>query len=1167
MIIKPKIPIFADGNQLPSTVSWTDPNSTWYTRSGNGILNGTYNMLKSLHDKWKASGKDEDFQAFKRAVDNLNTTQREGYAPGHLKYESGGDQLFRGNNTAAWQNFVRNNYKFVNDAIGQDFEKKYFVTSQAPNSGDDPNKKWMVDDLWAGITDDRTTWGHLKNPNDPNYLEWKKKFNEIGIDYKVGPDEWKTGNVLYGFLREPEAQKQPSYFENYVNNKLRSIHPLGTLQGQAQMKEPQKQESSVDAVHKDHYGFDWNKIREGAQKILTNPNLYATGRLIGNLLNNERVYDEALKGISPVLKQTYNTHRQIVGDEATKQSYYRRAAQGQTKAAQPFTSDADKQMAYQFEAKRVGDELRAQGDLADNQEIRRTSDESNQHQWNNAQRAVEVANANLASINQANSLRHNLLAQKHSAQWSSIDNYLQGIESRKRQKQAEQQSLDDQIFTLQEKSNLASDKEYIDAYNKYSKIIDANTDKTTGTITWNNTTLAAKREFEKAQTEAIIRSYQRRKQYYGSIFAKSGTKITKKKKDDLLYKSARDTVEHFRKMSKMSSDAQNRKTPKIEKLTSHPKGNTRKYQQGGTAPFTIYKPVALGGEITTSTQTDTTSSKSSKKDGSDTLDMIKELFKQVIGKGLPSDVNNLYVSMQNFLSRAKAFGEDISTEDIASMYLSNMQKLNQIEYLKGKHDEASKAVNENDAVNEFAVDYAGRLVGQKDGKIVYIKSLKDAEEKGVNPLTNGQLLQLRAINPELAGSIELDQIAANGIGMSKIGAFLKAQLPSLGSSEKTIEGYTKKESNDIKAGLQLLKDAPDGDYKYSQYTKSQQDQAKVAINYLKGILPSNMKKVIETRAELGGLSVDGLIGSLVASNVSENSKLEFDAVTGKAGDKNKEGDLDKLGINSATQLLLGMSSPREFTFSIGNGNMFNGMARVSSITKDGNSMGADFTYSDIYKSDLHKNLDLDNASFGDIPINKALKDRIVIDNSTIAGVDLPYTTDRNGRIIPDFKMLNRIEEADQEILKAGINPETEPQKVNEIYAKHNLPIKYGIDNRLTGNYKRFAVIQATAIEDIFLDKSGLASNGTVSLVSDEEEINKYINEIKKTTGQKEIDMDRPGLGTGDKDVYKGSIFIPIIGDLVDAVSATGGLNAGNYDELRSKYQTKNYNEAPQFVKQ
>ena len=54
----------------------------------------------------------------------------------------------------------------------------------------------------------------------------------------------------------------------------------------------------------------------------------------------------------------------------------------------------------------------------------------------------------------------------------------------------------------------------------------------------------------------------------------------------------------------------------------------------------------------------------------------------------------------------------------------------------------------------------------------------------------------------------------------------------------------------------------------------------------------------------------------------------------------------------------------------------------------------------------------------------------------------------------------------------------------------------------------------------------------------------------------------------NKDIYKGSIFIPIIGDLVDAVSATGGLKAGNYDELRSRYQTKNYVEVPhEFVKQ
>jgi hypothetical protein len=61
------------------------------------------------------------------------------------------------------------------------------------------------------------------------------------------------------------------------------------------------------------------------------------------------------------------------------------------------------------------------------------------------------------------------------------------------------------------------------------------------------------------------------------LFAKKGTALEYKKKDDLLYKTARDVVEHFRKMSKYSSDSYNRRPIKIEKLASHPKGNTRRY--------------------------------------------------------------------------------------------------------------------------------------------------------------------------------------------------------------------------------------------------------------------------------------------------------------------------------------------------------------------------------------------------------------------------------------------------------------------------------------------------------------------------------------------------------------------------------------------------------------
>ena len=144
-----------------------------------------------------------------------------------------------------------------------------------------------------------------------------------------------------------------------------------------QLKGPKKDSNkiAVGGPSENNKSFDWNKIRNTASKLL--PGLLAGTRLAGTLINNNKIYDEALKGIKPTLMNPYHTHRQVVGDEATKQSYYRMAAQGQTSAARPITSDASLQSARQFEAKRIGDELRAKGDLADNAEIRRTSDESN----------------------------------------------------------------------------------------------------------------------------------------------------------------------------------------------------------------------------------------------------------------------------------------------------------------------------------------------------------------------------------------------------------------------------------------------------------------------------------------------------------------------------------------------------------------------------------------------------------------------------------------------------------------------------------------------------------------------------------------------------------------------------------------------------------------------
>ena len=1141
MNIRPKmIPMFQNGNNLPSTVTWTNPNSTWFTRSGNNILEGTYNYIKPFYDKWKSSGKQEDYQAYKKAVDALNSDQRYGYAPGHLRYQSGNNQLFKDDSVGAWQNIVRRNYNYINNSLGKNINK-YHVESSNPYSGDNPSQGWKIDKLWAGETDDRTTWGNLQNENDSEYQKWKQKFSEIGIDYRTNP-EWNTGNVLYGFLKDP--QDSPNNPPSQTPQKQ-----TGTSFNPAEKLDPKND--------------FWQRLSAGFNKIA--PDLLAAVRYAGNMHNNERVYNEMKQAIIPNLQGTYTTHRQIVGDEATKQAYYRRAAQGESKAAKAFTSDADRQMAYMMEAKRIGDELRAQGDLADNQEIRRTSDESNQHQWANAQRANEVANANITELNKAKAARHQLTAQKYTADWTNTDQYLLGWESKFKQKQAEEKELERQLALLDTKEDLLNDTTLRDlrtaaddAYNAYSNETDA-TKKA-----------ALKQKYEKAIKDYQLYNIQKtrlnlRRQYEGVYTAKTGTKITKKNNSDkFLYKTSRDIVEHFRKMSKMTDDSRIRTMPKPAKLSSHP----RKMQLGGVAPFTIYRPLGAGMETTAQTSTSTDSKSSKDTAAKDKLDMIKELFKQV--QGLPVDVSQVYQHMVGVFNKARAFGEEMSSDDIAAMYLSSMNEIAKLKYSQKAYEDARNVAVANDAMNEIAVGANGEiaLYDSENQKVKRgsLKQLQDSDGK-LMALTNGQLLTMRAHSPNLAFDDQVFDIVNNGVGMSKIATHIKSIAGTIGSMETKIEGISEVQSKRIKSGLQILagtEGTPDGFYKVTNDKKDSSANVKAALNYIYNILPKNYRTILELNSNGNGQE---LIYNMLVSQVNDFEKQDIAPLTGKASEKDKEDSLDKLGINSATQLLLGMSSPREFTFNIGNGNAFTGAARVSSITKDGNPVGADFMYSEIYKSDLHKNLDLDNASFGDVPINKSLKDRIVIDNSTIAGVDLPYTTDRNGRIIPDFQMLNRIEEADQEVLRAGIDPNKDPQKVNEIYAKHKLPIKYGANNKLTGSYKRFAVIQATAIEDVFLNKDGLASNGTLTLVSDENEINKYLGELKKVTGEKEIDMDRPGLFTGNKDIYKGSIFIPIIGDLVDAVSATRGLKAGNYDELRSKYQTKNYNEAPQFVKQ
>lgn len=999
---------------------------------------------------------------------------------------------------------------------------------------------------------------HEFDPNNPD----QNRIHEITLKDGSKALVYKKANGDIGLLssspanpNQPQDPNQPQNPNQPLNNPINPENPEG---------------GKVPVSHRDINKFDMSKLGYHLRQTL--PGMLEVGRLAGTLANNAAIYDAKEKGILANLQKAYLTHRQLLGDEATKQAYYRRGAQGQTKASRAFTSDADRQMAYQMEAKRAADELRAQGDLADNAEIRRTSDESNQHQWANTQRRTDVANYNMQQLNYAKAAKQDLIAQKHAADWTSINNYLQGIEYRQRQKQAESKAIQDQIWALDEQERIANDPEYTELRQKYSDAWDAARAAGKNPAT-DPTVIAAKKAYESKQYQLRRQQLYNLQQHSNGLWlAKSGIKLTYKKKNDLLYKTARDAVDHFRKMSKMSDESTRKSRTKQVRLAPHP-GGTRSYQQGGVAPFSVFTPIAVGGESSTQTTLGADSltglggrkgsSSSSKSDKDPKLEMIKDLFSKL--EGLPSDVNGVYTQMYDFLSKAQAFGEEITTDDLSTLYLQQLQQINNIKFSKAAYDKAKEQATSNDALNEFAVDSTGRVAVQtQDGKISFVNWNDVKSSKGkYNPLTNNDLLNLRAYSNDQSFNDGIFNVVNNGIGISKIADFIKGHLPSLGDSDQTIEGYTKKQSDQIRKGFEImLQDAPDGDYHYSHRTKDQQQQVQAALGYISSILPRNMKAILGIHADLQGISSTDMLQALLGSQSSISDELKITAVTGKASSGSGTGSRGsgKGSENSAGLAFVLGQGPREVVeFNTGTSYAVRTLGiRGVLQTKSNENLGQGATLQDATKSQQGGYLKWGQATFGGSKLNSSAYSHIILNDSTIMGVDLPVKTNLQGNEVPDFSMLKAMEKADEEIRTLNIS-DKDYAKINEIYRKYSLPPKYDSSGNLNqSQYKRFAAIQVTLDEDSLQDKNSILSDEITIAEDSERELYEQI--VKKTTDDKKYSLSNglPILGWGKEELYKGTVFVPYDEDIAFAALSSGEPFKQNLPDNTSDVQRMQY---------
>jgi hypothetical protein len=65
--------------------------------------------------------------------------------------------------------------------------------------------------------------------------------------------------------------------------------------------------------------------------------------------------------------------------------------------------------------------------------------------------------------------------------------------------------------------------------------------------------------------------------------------------------------------------------------------------------------------------------------------------------------------MVGVFNKARAFGEEMSSDDIAAMYLNSMNEIARLKYSQKAYEDARNVAVANDAMNEIAVGANGEI--------------------------------------------------------------------------------------------------------------------------------------------------------------------------------------------------------------------------------------------------------------------------------------------------------------------------------------------------------------------------------------------------------------------------------------------------------------------------
>ncbi len=605
-----------------------------------------------------------------------------------------------------------------------------------------------------------------------------------------------------------------------------------------------------------------------------------------------------------------------------------------------------------------------------------------------------------------------------------------------------------------------------------------------------------------------------------------------------------------------------------------------KFQNGGSIipPLVSYQPVVSSGNDQTTTQDTSKVNEKDKQDltDKDLLEMLQKL------DGLPNDMQELTNSLQNFYIDQQ-YGIYPNTSYIESKYIQILNQMKIANFNKKEYDQAYDIVSENGGINELAINDKGYIFcenNQGDFKLLTIDQLK--QNKEYFPLTNSDLLNLRAYYPFLAYNNDILKVVKNGIGIETVTKMIRDNISNLGTNINSTDSYAKIKANQLIDGIQTFINAQqqsgdynstvDNLYKGNYLTKDQAIQAKKALYFIYTTLPKNAKTLLKSKTENGtDEEALNLVSTLIESTLDHTEQFTLDLDKNAEKDKKKSDDSasNDIKANLVTQIQAGNGghdTVQTIDNKTGIGMTISGTAYEQIKDTQGNHIGKTSIENLLNNSGIRSIINADNGIyFGDQKIDLDNLSNISYDGKGLLRTNLPIRSDGS----PNFDLLDEYSKAYSEFL---LSSQTQEDRIRIFGDRNKYP---NLASLITPNgdfdkskFAPFIVVSGITTDGLIdIDKQ---NNTFITQVEQTPELVKELKNSLATGSGKNVqypDIDEYGwaevlsLGINNYDhIFKGNIFIPL--NMNKSAAALGGnqkLGIDSAQALEQEYQQRDIN--------